>query len=190
MLGISVYPSERPWPIIVRRFQCPTSKTLVLKPWWARESSWESFVYFYLLSFCLFYFLLCWVFITLCGFFWLQQVGVTLRYCAWASHFGGFSCGAQALGAWASGVAAHGLSSCGSWALEGTSFSSCGTRLQLSQLVGLERLVVAAHGLSCFTACGVFPDQGSNLCPLHCRWILVCSATREVQAETLLNGGI
>ena len=24
-----------------------------------------------------------------------------------------------------------------------------------------------AHGLSCSVACGVFPDQGLNLCPLH-----------------------
>ena len=24
-----------------------------------------------------------------------------------------------------------------------------------------------AHGLSCSTACGILPDQGSNLCPLH-----------------------
>ena len=24
-----------------------------------------------------------------------------------------------------------------------------------------------AHGLSCSVACGIFPDQGSNLCPLH-----------------------
>ena len=24
-----------------------------------------------------------------------------------------------------------------------------------------------AHGLSCSEACGIFPDQGSNLCPLH-----------------------
>ena len=35
-------------------------------------------------------------------------------------------CGAQALGAWASVVVAHGLSSCGSWALE-CRLSSCGT---------------------------------------------------------------
>ena len=28
--------------------------------------------------------------------------------------------------------------------------------------------VVAAHSLSCSTACGIFLDQGSNLCPL--RW--------------------
>ena len=27
--------------------------------------------------------------------------------------------------------------------------------------------VVVAHGLSCSTACGIFMDQGSNLCPLH-----------------------
>ena len=27
--------------------------------------------------------------------------------------------------------------------------------------------VAAAHGLSCPTACGTFPDQGSNPCPLH-----------------------
>ena len=27
--------------------------------------------------------------------------------------------------------------------------------------------VVVAHGFSCSTACGIFPDQGSNPCPLH-----------------------
>ena len=27
--------------------------------------------------------------------------------------------------------------------------------------------VVVAHGPSCSTACGIFPDQGLNLCPLH-----------------------
>ena len=30
-------------------------------------------------------------------------------------------------------------------------------------------LVVVEHGLSGSMACGVFPDQGSNLCPLHCK---------------------
>ena len=43
-----------------------------------------------------------------------------------------------------------GFGSCGSWALE-RRLSSCGTW----------------HGLSCSTACGIFPDQGSNPCPLH-----------------------
>ena len=27
--------------------------------------------------------------------------------------------------------------------------------------------VVVAHGPSCSMACGIFPDQGWNLCPLH-----------------------
>ena len=27
--------------------------------------------------------------------------------------------------------------------------------------------VVVAHGPSCSAACGIYPDQGSNLCPLH-----------------------
>ena len=27
--------------------------------------------------------------------------------------------------------------------------------------------VIVAHGSSCSTACGIFPDQGSNPCPLH-----------------------
>ena len=66
-----------------------------------------------------------------------------------ASHCGGFSrCGARALGTQASVVAARELSSCGSRALESTGS------------------VVVAHGLSRSTACGIFPDQGSNPCPL------------------------
>ena len=27
--------------------------------------------------------------------------------------------------------------------------------------------VIVAHGPICSAACGIFPDQGSNLCPLH-----------------------
>ena len=27
--------------------------------------------------------------------------------------------------------------------------------------------IVVAHGPSCSVACGIFPDQGSNPCPLH-----------------------
>ena len=27
--------------------------------------------------------------------------------------------------------------------------------------------VVVAHGLSCFEACGILPEQGLNSCPLH-----------------------
>ena len=72
----------------------------------------------------------------------MWQAGATLRCGARASHCGGFSCcGARALGVQASVVVALGLWSAGS--------------------------VVVAHGISCSTACGIFPDQGLNPCPLH-----------------------
>jgi len=29
--------------------------------------------------------------------------------------------------------------------------------------------ITVVHRLSCFTACGIFPDQGSNTCLLHCQ---------------------
>ena len=67
-------------------------------------------------------------------------------------HCGGSSrCGAWALGARASVVVDRGLWSAGS--------------------------VVVAHGLSCSTACGIFPDQGSNPCPLH--WQADCKLLRH-----------
>ena len=51
-----------------------------------------------------------------------------LRCCAWASHCHGFPCcRTSALGAWASVVVAHRLSSCGSRALEHR-LSSCGAQ--------------------------------------------------------------
>ena len=62
-------------------------------------------------------------------------------------------------------------------------FSSCGEqgllfvvvrRLLLAvashcraRALGAQASVVVAHGLSCSVACGIFPDQGSNLYPLH-----------------------
>ena len=62
------------------------------------------------------------------SFLQLWRVGATLCCSVRASHCGGFSCcGARALGAWVSVVVAHGLSSCGSWALE-CRISSCGAR--------------------------------------------------------------
>ena len=58
------------------------------------------------------------------------------------SHCGGFSCcEAQALGTWASAVAAHGLQSTGS--------------------------VVVMNRLSCSLACGLLLEQILNPCPLH-----------------------
>ena len=59
-----------------------------------------------------------------------------------ASHCGGFSCGA-----WAPGR--KGISSCSSWAVE------------------QNRGSVVMHGLGCFSAYGIFLDQGWNLCLLH-----------------------
>ena len=62
-------------------------------------------------------------------------------------------------------------------AASGGWLSSCGAQgfslPWLLFLVGEHRLqgawasVVVMQGLSCSTACGVFLDQGSNLCPLH-----------------------
>ena len=55
----------------------------------------------------------------------------------------------------------------------GHSSSRC-TGLSLSRPLLLRSMgsrrtgsVVVAHGPSCSTACGIFPDQGSNSCPLH-----------------------
>ena len=69
-----------------------------------------------------------WVFVAACGLSLVVVSGATLRCGAQASHCGGFSCcGARALGSRASVVVAHGLSSCGSWALE-RRLSSCGSQ--------------------------------------------------------------
>ena len=68
-------------------------------------------------------------------------------------------------------VAAHGLSVV--VASGGHSSSWC-TGLSLSRPLllrgtGSRRAgsVVVAHGPSCSAACGILPDQGANLCPLH-----------------------
>ena len=54
----------------------------------------------------------------------------------------------------------HSLSRCASLSL---------SRLLLLRGTGFRRAgsVVVAHRPSCSAACGIFPDQGSNLCPLH-----------------------
>ena len=53
----------------------------------------------------------------------------------------------------ASVTAVHGLNSCGSRGLE-------------------PRINSCAQGLRCSQACGILPDQGSNLCLLHWKQIL------------------
>ena len=59
-------------------------------------------------------------------------------------------------------------------AASGGHSSSWGTGLSLSRPLLLRSTgsthtssVVVAHGPSCSAACGMFPDQGSNPCPLH-----------------------
>ena len=71
----------------------------------------------------------------------------TLEWGASYSKWGLFF-GARALGTWASAAVAGGLSSCASWALE-CRFRGCGAQVSWSP------------------ACGIFLDQGWNLCPLH-----------------------
>ena len=41
-------------------------------------------------------------------------------------------------------------------------FSCCG-----AQALGAQALSVKRHEFSCSEACGIFPEQGSNPCPLH-----------------------
>ena len=46
-----------------------------------------------------------------------------------------------------------------------------------------------ARGLSCSTACGIFPDQGSNPCPLH--WQADSSPLcHQGSPRKVLNSGI
>ena len=56
---------------------------------------------------------------------------------------------------------------------------SCGARA-----LGTRASVVVAHELSCSAACGIFPDQGSNPCPLH--WQADSQPLRHATGEALL----
>ena len=61
-------------------------------------------------------------------------------------------------------AASRGCSLVAVWAPHCNGFSCC-------QAWALDMLgsVVVAHKLSCPAAYGIFPDQGLNLCPLHCQ---------------------
>ena len=83
------------------------------------------------------------------GFLQLQRVGATL------------SCGALAPYSVTSLVAGHWLQACRLQQLWHTGLVVVARGLQSAGSV------VVAHGLSCSVACGIFPDQGSNPCPLH-----------------------
>ena len=68
-------------------------------------------------------------------------------------------------------LAALGLR-CGVWPSHCGGFSCCGARA-----LGARASLVVAHGLSCSMACGIFPDQGSNPCPLHLGRFLTTAPT-------------
>ena len=100
-----------------------------------------SFVYeHFFLSYLFIYFWLCWV--ADVGFLWLLWTRAAL------------TCGAR-LSAGASLVVEHRHPACG--------------LLSFSVRVGstAHRLQSVRQGLSCWLACGTFPDQGLNPCPQH-----------------------
>ena len=94
-----------------------------------------------------------------CGKQGLLCIAVSELLIAVASRWGTW-----AVGTWASVVAAHGLSSCSVQVsvVVACGLSSCGLRALEHKLSSCGVLRV-----SCSAACGIFPDQGSNLCPLH-----------------------
>ena len=94
---------------------------------------------FFLEEFLYFYFLFIYLFI----YFWLCWVFVSVRGLSLVAASGG-----------------HSSSRCaGLSLLRPLPLRSTGSRCAGS--------VAVAHGPSCSVACGIFPDQGSNPCPLH-----------------------
>ena len=92
------------------------------------------------------------------GYSSLRCTGFSLQWLLLLQSTGSMRAGFRSCGTWAqqlwhvgSAVAARGLQSTGS--------------------------VAVAHGLSCSAACGIFPDQGSNPCPLH--WQADCQPLRH-----------
>ena len=113
-----------------------SNREMLIQPLWA-----FFLVYLFLKIYLFIYLWLYWVLLLHVGSLYLHGVRATLGRGAQASCCSGFSCrGARALGALSSAVAA-----CGPW--------SVGT-------------VGVVHGLGCSLACGIFPGQGSNPCPL------------------------
>ena len=82
-------------------------------------------------------------FLNLFIYFWLCWVFVSVRGLSLVAASGG-----------------HSSSRCAGLSL---------SRPSLLRSIGSRRAgsVVVAHGPSCFVACGIFPDQGLNPCPLH-----------------------
>ena len=51
---------------------------------------------------------------------------------------------------------------CGAWASQCGDFSCC-----RAEALGSQASIAVVHGLSCSSACGIFPDQGLNPSPMH-----------------------
>ena len=115
-------------------------------------------------SFYLFSLGLCWVFAAAQAFLWLQRAG-----CSPAA--------VRSLTPWLL-VAEHVVRGLQEVLLVA---SVCGSRAP--EL----RLSVAVNGLSCSKASGIFPDQGSNLCLLHCSGDSYHWAIREAPENTFLK---
>ena len=77
-------------------------------------------------------------------YFWLWRVFVAVSRLSLVAVSGDFRCGAQP-------------SHC-------TGFSCCRPRA-----LGYKSSEIVAHRLTCSEACGIFPHQGLNPCPLHCQ---------------------
>ena len=109
---------------------------------------WLHLIFIYLFIYLLFYFWLCWVFVSARG---LPLVAAS----------GG-----------------HSSSRCAGLSL---------SRPLLSRSTGSRRAgsAAGAHGFSCSVACGIFPDQGSNPCPLH--WQAGSQPLRHQGSPTLLS---
>ena len=106
----------------------------------------------------IFFFLRKYVFVQF--FFIIYLFLAALGLCCYVRAF--CSCGKQGLLLLRSMGSRCGFSSCGLRTSHRSGFSCCGARA-----LGARASVVVACGLSCSTACGIFPDQGSSPCPLH-----------------------
>ena len=101
------------------------------------------------------------------GFLWLWQVRATLHCGRQAPHCSDFSCGAQALGTWAQQLQYTGSVS----VAPGHRLRSCG------------------NSLGCSTAYGIFPDQGSNPCPLAAK-LFTTEPPRKSQSHSLSGSSL
>ena len=109
--------------------------------------------YFRLLFASLFFIYLFFLNLFIYIYFWLYWVFVSVRGLSPVAASGG-----------------HSSSRCAGLSLsQPLPLRSTGSRQADSRRAGSRRAgsVVVAHGLSCSAACGIFPDQGSNPCPLH-----------------------